>query len=159
RKATYRTLIGLLAATGMRVGEAIGLDRDDFDAICGALTIRNGKLISRVAITSEYDRRPCRLSWPHRSSSPVAERPCLVPIASGHEAALYECAEYVPAACSSCRCQPTFGGMPAETARSSTTALRSAPSLTPIATTMIRREIGDSVDLSRPVHTYWYLSA
>jgi hypothetical protein len=37
RKATYRTLIGLLGATGMRVGEAIGLDRDDFDAICGAL--------------------------------------------------------------------------------------------------------------------------
>ena len=43
RNATYRTLIGLLAATGMRVGEAIGLDRDDFDAICGVLTIRNGK--------------------------------------------------------------------------------------------------------------------
>jgi integrase len=40
RKATYRTLIGLLAATGIRVGEAIGLDRDDFDAICGMLTIR-----------------------------------------------------------------------------------------------------------------------
>ena len=33
----------MLAATGMRVGEAIGLDRDDFDAICGVLTIRNGK--------------------------------------------------------------------------------------------------------------------
>ena len=31
-QATYRTLIGLLAATGMRVGEAIGLDRDEFDA-------------------------------------------------------------------------------------------------------------------------------
>jgi len=43
RRATYRTLIGLLATTGMRVGEAIGLDRDDFDAICGVLTIRNGK--------------------------------------------------------------------------------------------------------------------
>lgn len=43
RKATYRTLIGLLAATGMRVGEAINLDRDDFDAISGVLTIRNGK--------------------------------------------------------------------------------------------------------------------
>jgi integrase len=43
RKATYRTLIGLLAATGMRVGEAIGLDRDDFDAMSGVVTIRNGK--------------------------------------------------------------------------------------------------------------------
>jgi len=43
RRATYRTLIGLLAATGMRVGEAIGLDRDDFDAMSGVVTIRNGK--------------------------------------------------------------------------------------------------------------------
>jgi integrase len=43
RKATDQTLIGLLAATGMLVGEAIGLDRNDFDAICGALTIRNRK--------------------------------------------------------------------------------------------------------------------
>jgi integrase len=42
-QATYRTLIGVLAATGMRVGEAIGLDSDDFDAINGLLTIRNGK--------------------------------------------------------------------------------------------------------------------
>jgi integrase len=42
-QATYRTLIGLLAATGMRVGEAIGLDRDDFDAVHGLLTIRKGK--------------------------------------------------------------------------------------------------------------------
>ena len=31
RTATYRTLIGLLAATGMRVGEAIGLDCGDAD--------------------------------------------------------------------------------------------------------------------------------
>lgn len=34
-QATYRTLIGLLAATGMRIGEAIGLDRNDFDAQTG----------------------------------------------------------------------------------------------------------------------------
>ena len=31
-QATYRTLIGLLAVTGMRVGEAIALDQGDFDA-------------------------------------------------------------------------------------------------------------------------------
>jgi integrase len=42
-QATYRTLIGLLAATGMRIGEAIALDRDDFDAASGILTIRHGK--------------------------------------------------------------------------------------------------------------------
>ncbi len=42
-QATYRTLIGILAATGMRVGEAIGLDHDDFDGANGILTVRNGK--------------------------------------------------------------------------------------------------------------------
>jgi integrase len=43
RVATYRTLIGLLAVTGMRVGEAIALDRGDFDSINGLLTVRKGK--------------------------------------------------------------------------------------------------------------------
>lgn len=43
RRATYRTLIGLLATTGMRVGEAIGLDRRDFDAATGVLLIRRAK--------------------------------------------------------------------------------------------------------------------
>lgn len=41
--ATYRTLIGLLAVTGMRVGEAIALDRSDFDSSARLLTIRRGK--------------------------------------------------------------------------------------------------------------------
>jgi integrase len=43
RVATYRTLIGLLAVTGMRVGEAIALDCGDFDARTGLLTVRKGK--------------------------------------------------------------------------------------------------------------------
>jgi integrase len=43
RAATYQTLIGLLAATGMRVGEAIRLDRPDFDPGAGVLTVRNTK--------------------------------------------------------------------------------------------------------------------
>jgi len=73
RRATYRTLIGLLAATGMRVGEAIGLDRDDFDTICGVLTIRNGKFgksrelplhPSTIAGLGDYLRRADR---PHQS--------------------------------------------------------------------------------------------
>lgn len=40
RVATFRTLIGLLAATGMRVGEALALDREDIDAGDDVLTIR-----------------------------------------------------------------------------------------------------------------------
>lgn len=43
RTATYQALIGLLASTGMRVGEAIGLDRGDADLDGGILTIRSGK--------------------------------------------------------------------------------------------------------------------
>jgi integrase len=43
RAATYQTLIGLLAATGIRVGEAIRLDRPDFDPEAGVLTVRNTK--------------------------------------------------------------------------------------------------------------------
>jgi integrase len=43
RTATYQTLIGLLTVTGMRVGEAIGLDRGDADLDQGVLTIRQAK--------------------------------------------------------------------------------------------------------------------
>ena len=43
RRATFATLIGLLAVTGMRVGEAIGLDRDDLDLTSGRLLVRHGK--------------------------------------------------------------------------------------------------------------------
>jgi integrase/recombinase XerD len=43
RAATYQILIGLLAATGMRAGEAISLDRGDLDAGQGLLTIRGSK--------------------------------------------------------------------------------------------------------------------
>lgn len=41
--ATYQTLIGLLAVTGMRVGEAIGLDRDDLGIDDAVVTVRAGK--------------------------------------------------------------------------------------------------------------------
>jgi integrase len=43
RRATFTTLIGLLAVTGMRVGEAIALDRGDVDLAAGRLTVRFGK--------------------------------------------------------------------------------------------------------------------
>lgn len=43
RAATYRTLIGLLAVTGMRIGEALGLDRRDLDVGRGVLVVRSGK--------------------------------------------------------------------------------------------------------------------
>lgn len=41
--ATYPALIAVLAATGMRLGEAIALDTADFDQHHDALTVRSGK--------------------------------------------------------------------------------------------------------------------
>jgi integrase/recombinase XerD len=43
RSATYQTLIGLLATTGMRVGEALRLNRGDLDRSEGVLRIRESK--------------------------------------------------------------------------------------------------------------------
>lgn len=43
RAATYETLIGLLAATGLRIGEAIRLDRRDVDFSDGVLLVRESK--------------------------------------------------------------------------------------------------------------------
>ena len=44
RGLTFSTLFGLLAVTGMRVGEAVALDREDVDFSTGTLNIREGKL-------------------------------------------------------------------------------------------------------------------
>ena len=61
--ATYQTLIGLLAVTGMRVGEAIAADRDDLDLEAGVLVVKQGKFgksralplhASTVAALDEY---------------------------------------------------------------------------------------------------------
>lgn len=43
KAATYRTLLGLLAATGLRVGEALALDQGDWDAADGVLRICHAK--------------------------------------------------------------------------------------------------------------------
>lgn len=43
RAHTYPKLFGLLAVTGLRVGEALGLDRDDVDLDTGILVVSSGK--------------------------------------------------------------------------------------------------------------------
>jgi integrase/recombinase XerD len=45
RPWTVRTLIGLLAVTGMRLGEALVLRREDVDLKAGVLTIRGSKFL------------------------------------------------------------------------------------------------------------------
>ncbi len=44
RAASYEALFGLLAVSGMRVGEAIALQREDVDLDAGLITIRQAKL-------------------------------------------------------------------------------------------------------------------
>jgi integrase len=41
--STYTTLLALLACTGMRVGEALALDRSDLDPLQGLLIVRHSK--------------------------------------------------------------------------------------------------------------------
>ncbi len=69
RVATFRTLIGLLAATGMRRGEAIALGREDFDPATGVIVIRAAKFDTSRELplhpttvngVSDYLRRPDR---------------------------------------------------------------------------------------------------
>lgn len=43
RAATFQTIIGLLACTGLRIGEALRLDRDDVATTHGLLTVRDSK--------------------------------------------------------------------------------------------------------------------
>ena len=78
RAATYRTLIGLLATTGMRVGEAIRLDVADVDLDAGVLTIRLSKFgktrevplhETSVAALRTYLRRRNQLDpWPRTAA-------------------------------------------------------------------------------------------
>lgn len=43
RQTTFETIIGLLWATGMRIGEALALDSDDVDLAHGVLIVREAK--------------------------------------------------------------------------------------------------------------------
>jgi integrase/recombinase XerD len=68
RAATYETLVGLLASTGMRVGEAIRLDHADIDWSDGVLLIRESKFgkTRLVPVHGSTLRRPRRLHRPPR---------------------------------------------------------------------------------------------
>ncbi|MGC9523695.1 MAG: tyrosine-type recombinase/integrase [Anaerolineae bacterium] len=81
-QATYRTLIGLLATTGMRIGEAIGLDRDDFDAGGGMVTIRHGKFDKARALPLHPTTVAALQDYLHRDDRPRPEGPPVLLISS-----------------------------------------------------------------------------
>jgi integrase/recombinase XerD len=61
RAHTYSTLFGLLAATGLRLGEALTLERDDVDLRAGVLAVRRAKFgKSRFVPVHDSTRRALR---------------------------------------------------------------------------------------------------
>ena len=79
RVATYRTLIGLLVVTGMRVGEAIALDLRDFDAESSfsGVPARNPRVGVKVwcAVPIEKGRGPATLHTLHSGQSSARAGP------------------------------------------------------------------------------------
>ena len=71
RRWTYHCFFGLLAVTGLRLSEAIGLQRDDVDLETGVLTVRQSKFgksrlvplhpTTRAALRSYSERRDAHL--------------------------------------------------------------------------------------------------
>jgi integrase len=78
RAATFETLIGLLAATGMRVGEAIRLNHSDMDWTEGLLVVRASKFgksrevplrASTMEALAAYARQRDRSDLAHKAPS------------------------------------------------------------------------------------------
>lgn len=163
RVVTYRTLIALLAVSGLRVGEAIRLDRSDLDLAAGTLLVRNSKFgksrevplhPTTAAALGSYLRRADR---PRRPATPA------VFISTAGTRLLY------------CSVQWTFGRL----ARRAGLAARSGscrPRLHDLRHTFAVRSILDGytsgADVQArlpllstylghvdPAATYWYLSA
>jgi integrase len=84
RAISHSTLFGLLAVTGMRLGEAIGLDRKDVDLVQGLLTVRQAKFNKSRLIPVHFTTRKQLVAYarlrdrlcphPHTSSFFISER-------------------------------------------------------------------------------------
>jgi len=70
RPQTYRTLFGLIAATGLRISEALKLNRNDVDLAEGILTVRESKFRkSRLVPVHESTQQALRRYADQRNSS------------------------------------------------------------------------------------------
>ena len=118
--ATYETLIGLLAVTGMRVGEAIRLDRADLLLDDGLLSVRDSKFDqsrmvpihpSTVGVLRDYLER-------RRVLSPLPSEPSLFVHPAGNrvryesvQAMFRALARRAGVEARSDRCRPTVHGL------------------------------------------------
>jgi integrase/recombinase XerD len=65
RAATYSTLFGLMAVTGMRSSEPIGLDRKDVDLSHGVITIRRSKFGKSRCVPLDVSSREALRRYQH----------------------------------------------------------------------------------------------
>lgn len=63
RPATFKALLGLLAATGLRPGEALALDLDDVDLVGGVLTVRESKFDKSRFVPLEESARAALVAY------------------------------------------------------------------------------------------------
>mgnify|MGYP001273040160 FL=1 len=161
-QATYRVLVGLLAVTGMRIGEAIGLDCDDLDLGGAIATIRKGKFgkaralplhPTTVAVLQNYllrADRPGPSGAPVLLSSSTGKRLRYSHVQPTFQKLLHHCG-IVPR---SATCRPRIHDLRHSFAVSTIAeGYRSGDPGSRLAT--LAAYLGH-VD---PKHTYWYLSA
>ena len=88
RPQTYVTLLGLLACTGLRISEALHLDRADADLDCGILRIRESKFRKTRLVPMHPTTTAALQAYAYRREQLAAERKCDCFFVSDHGQAL-----------------------------------------------------------------------
>lgn len=74
RRWTHHTLFGLIAVTGMRISEAMGLERDDVDVDAGVLTVRLAKFGKSRPVPLHPTTRTALRDYAHRRDALLGSR-------------------------------------------------------------------------------------
>ena len=164
RRWTYHTLFGLIAVTGMRISEAMGLERDDVDLDAGVLTVRLTKFGKSRLVPLHPTTRTALRDYVHRRDALLdhaAARPSWLP---NREAACFT--STLIASSGDCPERSGCGAQLIVPGHACTTSVIASPS----ATLLDWYREGKNVEQQLPVlstylghacvrDTYWYLSA
>ncbi|HEX2680981.1 MAG TPA: tyrosine-type recombinase/integrase [Candidatus Dormibacteraeota bacterium] len=162
RVATYRTVIGLLAVTGMRVGEALALDCRDVDVTSGRVVIRRGKFGKARELPLHASTVAALRTYLDRRDRPRAATPALFVSLAGTRLR-YDCVHLTfhqlvrraGLAARSARCRPRPHDLRHSFAvRTLLDGYRGGGD--PVRRLSLLSTYLGHVD---PAHTYWYLSA
>ena len=117
--ATYRTLVGLLAVTGMRIGEALALDRGDIDPKEGSILVRETKFAKSRELPLHMSTVEAVLRYLGRADRPraAAGTDAVFVSARGARLAYRSCERHLFPAGGPCRHRTALGLLPAEAAR------------------------------------------